>query len=53
MIDGAPVMNGINVLVLMSEAAIRMKRIDGLGVSRRSIYAYPPAAALEAFPEIL
>ena len=52
-IDGAPVMNGINALVLMSEAAIRMKRIDGLGVSRRSNYAHPPAAALEAFRQIL
>ncbi len=52
-IDGAPVMNGINALVMMAEAAVRMKRVDGLGVSRRSNYAHPPEPALAAFREIL
>ena len=52
-IDGAPVMNGINVLVKTAEAAVRMKRIDGLGVSRRSNYAHPTDAAMAEFRNIL
>lgn len=52
-IDGAPVMNGINVLVKLAEAAVRMKRIDGLAVSRRSNYVRPPEAALAEFKNIL
>ena len=52
-IDGAPVMNGINVLVKMAEAAVRLKSIDGLGVSRRSNYSLPSNAALTEFKKIL
>jgi len=52
-IDGAPVMNGINVLVKMAEMAVRLKRIDGLGVSRRSNYSLPSDAALAEFRKIL
>ncbi len=52
-VDGAPVVNGINVLVKMTEAAVRLKRIDGLGVSRRSNYARPPEAAMAEFRNIL
>jgi len=52
-IDGAPVMNGVNVLVKMAEAAVRLKRIDGLAVSRRSNYGKPSAPALAEFRNIL
>jgi hypothetical protein len=52
-IDGAPVMNGINVLVKMAEMAVRLKRMDGLGVSRRSNYSLPSDAALAEFRNIL
>jgi len=51
-IDDAPVMNGINVLVKLAEAAVRLKRIDGLAVSRRSNYSQPPDAALAEFRKI-
>lgn len=52
-IDGAPVMNGVNVLVKMAETAVRLKRIDGLAISRRSNYALPSDAALKEFRNIL
>ena len=52
-IDGAPVMNGINVLVKTAEVAVRMRRIDGLGVSRRSNYAHPSEKAMAEFREVL
>ena len=52
-IGGAPVMNGINALVAMSEAAVRLRRIDGIGVSRRSNYAKPSGPAAEEFRAML
>lgn len=52
-IDGAPVVNGVNILVKMAEAAVRLKRIDGLAVSRRSNYGKPSDAALSEFKNIL
>lgn len=52
-IDGAPVLNGINVLVKTAETAVRLKRIDGLAVSRRSNYARPSDAAMAEFRKIL
>lgn len=52
-IDGAIVMNGVNVLVRMTETAVRLKRLDGLAVSRRSNYAKPSDAALSEFRNIL
>ena len=52
-IDGAPVLNGINALVAMTEAAVRLRRIDGIGVSRRSNYARPSGPAEEEFRAML
>ena len=52
-IDGAPVMNGINALVAMTEAAVRLRRIDGIGVSRRSNYARPADLAAAEFRTML
>ena len=51
-IEGAPVMNGINVLVKLAESAVRLKRIDGLAVSRRSNYAPPSELAMAEFKRI-
>ena len=52
-IDGAPVMNGINVLVTMGAAAARLRRIDGLGVSRRTNFAKPSDGAVREFLDML
>lgn len=52
-IDGAPVMNGINVLVAMAAAAVRLKRLDGLAVSRRSNFRKPPDGAVREFLDML
>ena len=48
-IDGAPMINGINVLVKSAETAVRLKRIDGLGISRRSTFALPSGGAVDEF----
>ncbi len=48
---GAPILNGLTVLCKSAEAAVRMRELDGLGVSRRSNYAKPPALALQEFLE--
>ncbi len=48
-IDGAPVLNGIAVTVKMAELAVRLKRLDGTGVSRRSNFVKPDSLALEQF----
>jgi len=52
-IDKAPVVNGINVLVKLLEASIYLKQIDGLGVSRRSNYKLPSSDALSEFKKFL
>ena len=51
--DDAPVINGINILVKLAEAALLLQKIDGLGVSRRSSYKLPSEAALKEFKSIL
>jgi allantoin racemase len=48
-VGGAPVVNGIPVAVKMAEAAVALRRLNGLGVSRASNFAKPPAQALEEF----
>lgn len=50
-IDGAPILDGLAVLAKMTETAVRLKRISGIAVSRKSNYAHPPAAALAEFLE--
>ena len=49
--DGAPIVNGITVLLKAAEAAVRMKALDDLAVSRRSNYVQPPEVALKEFRE--
>lgn len=46
-IKGAPVVNGIPLLVKMTEMAVEMKRLNGLGVSRASDMVIPPDYVLE------
>lgn len=46
---GAPIVNGVTVLVKAAEMAIKLRRIAGIGVSRRSNFAKPPAQALTEF----
>jgi allantoin racemase len=48
-IGGAPIVDGLAVLTKMTETAVRLKRMTGLGVSRRSNYAHPPDVALTEF----
>lgn len=48
-VGGAPVVNGIPIAVKMAEAAVQLRRFNGLGVSRASNFAKPPAQAVEEF----
>lgn len=50
-VDGAPIVNGVTVVVKMTEMALKLRRIAGLGPSRRpsSGYSKPPALSLEEF----
>ncbi len=50
-IDGAPIVNGLAVLAKAAETAIKLRRLAGLAVSRRSNYSRPPAQALKEFLE--
>lgn len=48
-IDGAPVINGIPIVVKLAETAVNLRRLTGLGVSRTSDYFKPPADIIEEF----
>lgn len=48
-IDGAPVINGIPIVVKMAELAVKLRRLTGLGVSRVSDFALPPPEIVEEF----
>ena len=48
-VDGAPVINGIPIVVKMAEMAVKLRRLAGLGVSRVSDYVQPPIESLEEF----
>lgn len=50
-IDGAPIVNGITVLAKTAEMAIKLRKLSGTGVSRRSNFARPPDKALKEFLE--
>jgi allantoin racemase len=55
-IDGAPVINGIPIVVKMAELAVKLRRLTGLGVSRAAEFVKPPAEIIEEFmtnPKIL
>jgi allantoin racemase len=48
-IDGAPVIDGTAIAVKMAEVAVKLKRMTGLGTSRRGEFAKAPPAVLEEF----
>jgi allantoin racemase len=48
-VNDAPVINGIPIVVKMAELAVKLKRLTGLGVSRVSDYVKPPAEIIEEF----
>lgn len=48
-VDGAPVLNGIPVVVKQAEMAVKLKRLNGLAVSRVSDFFKPPAAVIEEY----
>lgn len=48
-VDGAPVVNGIPIVVKMAEMAVRLQRLTGLGVSRVSDFVKPPPEIIEEF----
>ncbi len=48
-IAGAPVVNGIPVVVKMAEMAVKLRRMTGLGTSRVSDFFKPPPEILEEF----
>jgi Asp/Glu/hydantoin racemase len=48
-VDGAPVINGIPIVVKMAEMAVKLRALGGLGVSRVSDYIQPPKEVLEEF----
>lgn len=48
-VDGAPVVNGIPILVKMAEAAVKLRRLTGLSVSRTGDFVRPPPEVVEEF----
>lgn len=48
-VDGAPVINGIPIVVKMAEMAVKLRRLTGLNVSRTSDFIQPPPEIIEEF----
>jgi allantoin racemase len=48
-VDGAPVINGIPIVVKMAEMAVKLRRLNGLGVSRAADFVKPPPHIIEEF----
>ncbi len=48
-VDGAPVINGIPIVVKMAEMAVKLRRLTGLNVSRTSDFVQPPPEIIEEF----
>jgi len=48
-VEGAPVLNGIPIVVKMAETAVRLRRLTGLVVSRVSDYRKPPPEIIDEF----
>ena len=48
-VDGAPVINGIPIVVKMAEMAVKLKALTGLGVSRVTDFSKPPPEIIEEF----
>jgi Asp/Glu/hydantoin racemase len=48
-VAGAPVINGIPIVVKMAELAVKLRRLAGVGVSRVSDYIQPPKEIVDEF----
>jgi len=48
-VDGAPVINGIPIVVKMAEVAVKLRQLTGLGVSRVSDYVKAPPEIIDEF----
>lgn len=48
-VDGAPVLNGIPILIKLTEMAVKLKRLTGLSVSRTGDFIQPPPEIIEEF----
>ena len=48
-VDGAPVVNGIPIVVKMAEMAVKLRRLTGLHVARTSDFIQPPPEIIEEF----
>ena len=48
-IGGAPVINGIPILVKMAEMAVKLKRLTGISASRAGEFEKPPPEVIEEF----
>lgn len=48
-VEGAPVINGIPIVVKMAEMAVKLKKTTGLSTSRVSDFMKPPPEVLEEF----
>lgn len=48
-IDGAPVVNGIPVLLKAAEMAVQLRRFNGTAVSRTADFVKPPPEVIEEF----
>jgi Asp/Glu/hydantoin racemase len=48
-IDGAPVVNGIPIVVKMAEMAVKLRRLSGIGPSRAADFVKPPPEIIEEF----
>ena len=48
-VSGAPVINGIEIVVRMAEMAISLQRSSGVGVSRVGDYSKPPPEIIEEY----
>src|SRR3990172_762603 len=42
-VDGVPILDGVAAIVKMTEMAVKLRQITGVTVSRRLLYAQPPA----------
>jgi allantoin racemase len=48
-VEGAPVINGIPIVLKMAEMAVKLRTLAGVGVSRVSDYIQPPKEVVEEF----
>lgn len=48
-IDGAPVLEGLSVLVKMTELTVKLRRLNGLSVSRTADFKMPPPDVIQEF----